>query len=119
MQRHLAQLNYEIRYLRDDLSVLPDAPPATVQFGDFSCVVTADELVATPSGDYQGVDQARILLEPYLEAWAAKSELFDSFPISFRFQGQRYDYPPREDGVVYGEARAVFGITVTAKGHVQ
>lgn len=119
MPRRLVQLNYEVVYLNTAVSVNTDAELLMVQFGDFSCVVTPHELVATPASDYDDVAPARVLLEPYLEAWAAHSELFDYFPMTFRFSGQRYEQLPSTDGVVYGEAAAAIGIAFNATGHVQ
>jgi hypothetical protein len=64
----VTQLNYTIAYPSETVSVSPAAAPITVEFGDFSCVVSVEQLVATPGADFENVDDARAVLEPYLEA---------------------------------------------------
>jgi hypothetical protein len=81
--------------------------------------VTSLELVATPGGIYEEPTDARQLLEPYLEAWAAGSELFDSLPISFQFTSHRSELEPGLDGVGYVDAAAITGAAINATAHAE
>lgn len=115
MRRRIAQLNYTINHSSETVSVSPTAEPFTVQFGDFSCEVTAQQLVARPSSDYEDVSEARVLLEPFLEAWSASTELFNYCPMTFSITGQVYEHLDTEDkDIAYADVATGTAVVWTA-----
>lgn len=78
--------------------MVADADPLRVQFGEFSCIATVQQLVATPAIDLENVEDARAILEPYLQAWSATSEVLDRCPMIFRFTGAIYEQINVGDG---------------------
>ena len=108
MHRRIARLNYAIEYPSETVSVSPAAEPVDVQLGEFSCRVTAEQLVATPAGDFETVQDARILLEPHLEAWSASTELFDRCPMNLRTWTEDAGWSPnRPDALTWVATKAM------------
>lgn len=120
MRRRVAQLNYAIAYPSNTVSVSPTAEPITVQFGDFSCAVSVEQLVATPGTDFESADDARAVLEPYLDAWAASTELFDRCPMTFSSTNEVYEQLDTGNrDIAYADVAAGTAIAWTATAHVQ
>jgi hypothetical protein len=120
VSQKVAQLNYAIDFPSEAASVSHNAEPITVQFGDFSCEVTADQVAARPSASFDDVTTARQVLEPFLEAWSATTELFDYCPMAFRFTGHVYEHTDDEDpNVAHADVAAATVVTFNATAHVE